>query len=179
MRTMTDSDLIDLYTSFKDDARGWLALHRQHFTQFVAIILAILGASVAAFIKLDQQDGDMPLVLIIGPVLGIPLSVLAIFVCNKFYTRYAEHDAISYKLYRLLERRSNLREDLEIVKGVFWEQEGLLPERWVSRLTDAPSIEKYASDRVRATDASNFFIMLTFAALSVASGLLTLMIAFE
>ncbi len=173
---MTDSEIIALYTSFKDDARGWLALHRQHFTQFVAIILALLGASVAAFVQL-RGARVVPSLLIIGPVLSGMLSVLAIFVCNKFYMRYAEHDAISYKLYRLLERRSKLGEDLETVKDVFPEQKDLFPQRWVSRLRDAPTIHKYAKDRVRATDASNFYIMLTFAGLSVVSILLAVVIA--
>jgi hypothetical protein len=173
---MTDAELVHLYTSFKDDARGWLALHRQHFTQFVVIILGILGACIAAFVQLRSAH-TMTSLLIIGPVVGGMLSVLAIFVCNKFYMRYAEHDAISYKLYRLLERQSGLREDLETVKDVFPDQADLFPQRWTNRLKAAPSIGRYADDRVWATDASNFYIMLTFGGLSVVSVLLAIMIA--
>lgn len=172
---MNDSDLLSLYTSFKDDARGWLSLHRQHFTQFVAIILAVLGATVAAFVQL-RQAGPVLLILILGPILSCSLSVLAIFVCDKFYTRYAEHDAISYKFYCLLEINSGLKEDLQAVKDVYQGQEHVFPARWISRLKGAESVDDYAKSRLRASDASNLFIMLTFAGLVGASVILALAI---
>lgn len=175
MSGLNASELVALYTSFKDDARGWLALHRQHFTQFVAIILAVLGASVAAFVQL-RSEGMILLILLIGPLLSALLSVLAIFVCDKFYYRYAEHDAISYKLYCLLENRSDLKKDLEAVKQIYAEEKELFPLRWVSRLQNARTIEEYAISRLRAPDASNRFIMLTFAGLVGVSGILTVLI---
>jgi hypothetical protein len=172
---MNDSDLLSLYTSFKDDARGWLSLHRQHFTQFVVIILGVLGATIAAFVQL-RQEGVVLLILIIGPLLSSSLSVLAIFVCDKFYTRYAEHDAISYKFYCLLEIRSGLKEDLQAVKDVYRGQDDVFPVRWVGRLREAGSVDEYAKGRLRAHDASNRCIMFTFAKLVAASAILTLVI---
>jgi len=82
MAHLTNSELVDLYTSFKDDARGWLALHRQHFTQFVAIILGVLGVSVTAFITLINRE-HVILIVVIGPTLSILLSFFAISVCSK------------------------------------------------------------------------------------------------
>lgn len=167
MAKLDNSELIDLYTSFKDDARGWLALHRQHFTQFVAIILAVLGVSVTAFIKLINEE-DVLFIVIIGPFLSILLSIFAIFVCNKFYKRYCEHDAISYKLFRLLESRSELKMELESVNQLLPEDD-LFPQRWIKRLDNAIPVGDYAKKHVRTREASNFFIMCTFSGLIVIS----------
>jgi len=172
---MEDSEILSLYTSFKDDARGWLTLHRQHFTQFVAIILAVLGATVAAFVKLFQQ-GEVLLILIIGPILSGSLSVFAIRVCNKFYKRYAEHDAIGYKFYRLLEIHSDLKKDLQSVKEVYPGQKGVFPDRQAGRLSEANSVDEYATNRLFARDASNRFIVFTFGGLVCLSAILAVLI---
>ncbi len=73
MAHLSNSELLTLYMSFKEDSRGWLALHRQHFTQFVAIILTVLGAVVAAFIKLKGDNGGEQVlpILVIGPILTV------------------------------------------------------------------------------------------------------------
>ena len=160
MAHLTNSELVDLYTSFKDDARGWLALHRQHFTQFVAIILGVLGVSVTAFITLINRE-HVILIVVIGPALSILLSFFAISVCSKFYRRYCEHDAISYKLFRLLESRSELKMELEAVNQLH-SKDDLFPQRWIKRLDNAIPVGDYADEHVRARDASNFFIMRTF-----------------
>lgn len=160
MANLNNTELVALYTSFKDDARGWLSLHRQHFTQFVAIILAVLGVSVTAFIKLINE-GYVLLIVIIGPVLSIVLSIFAIFVCNKFYKRYCEHDAISYKLFRLLESHSKLKMELEAANQLHPGVD-LFPQRWIKRLDNAISVDDYANKHVRTRQASNFFIMCTF-----------------
>lgn len=167
MDNLKEPELVALYTSFKDDARGWLALHRQHFTQFVAIILAILGASITAFIKLIDEDNELWIV-IIGPILSIPLSFFAMFVCNKFYRRYSEHDAISFKLFRLLESRTGLNKELKAINQLFAEDD-LFPERWLKRLDNAIPIDRYADEHVRTYKASNFFIKCTFWGLIAAS----------
>jgi len=173
--TMNDSDLLTLYTSFKDDARGWLALHRQHFTQFVAIILAVLAATVAALVKL-RGEGSVLITLTIGPALSAYMSVMAIFVCDKFYKRYAEHDAISYKFYRLIETNSGLKEDLDSVAHVYPNQKQIFPDRWDSRLNRTGSVDEYATSRLRASDASNLFIVRTFKGLIGVSIILMLVI---
>jgi hypothetical protein len=172
---MDNNEWVTLYTSFKDDSRGWLTLHRQHFTQFVAIILAVLGATAVAYIKLSCE-GKTFQIIALGPALCIPLSVLAILACNKFYKRYAEHDAISFKLFHLLESREDIKKDLDSVKHIFPKNDYLFPKRWVKRLNDAETIDKYAKSRVFAPDASNFYIMLTFTALIIVSGILAIFI---
>lgn len=178
MAGLSNSELLTLYMSFKEDARGWLALHRQHFTQFVAIILAVLGAVVAAFIKLKGDNGGEQVlsILVIGPVLTIFLSILAILVCNKFYKRYCEHDAIGYKLYRLLESRCDMKTALKAVDYVYSEADDLFPERLTGRLDDAKTVDQYAKKHVRSPKASNFYIMLTFAGLIVISVVLVIVI---
>lgn len=175
---MNDSDILSLYTSFKDDARGWLSLHRQHFTQFVAINLAVLTATVAALVQF-REAGKVPPILLIGPLLSSALSMLAILVCDKFYKRYAEHDAISYKFYCLLETHSGLKEDLQTVKHIYPEQEGVFPMRWICRLKGAGSVNEYAKSRLHASDASNRFIKLTFIFLVTLSAILALVIVSE
>ena len=115
-------------------------------------------------------------IIALGSALCIPLSILAILVCNKFYKRYAEHDAISFKLFRLLESREDFKKDLDGVNHIFPKSADLFPQRWVKRLNDAEKIDKYAKSRVFAPDASNFYIMLTFAALIIVSGILTILI---
>lgn len=181
MAQLSNSELLTLYVSFKEDARGWLALHRQHFTQFVAIVLAVLGAAVAAYIKLKGDNGgeQVPCILVIGPILTIFLSILAVLVCNKFYKRYCEHDAIGYKLYRLIESRSDMKTDLKTVDYVYPEADDLFPERWTDRLNDAKTVDQYAKKHVCSPKASNFCIMLTFAGLIAISVVVMIVIISE
>lgn len=159
-----DEYIGSIYTSFKDDARGWLALHRQHFTQFVTIILAILAASMTALYNLS---GEGPLLLLVafGPGLNIVLSVLAIRVCDKFYLRYWEHETASYKLYGLMNERHNIDSRIEAGKQIFRGDHHLFPQRWLDRVAEYETCDEFVKARLTAPDSSNRFIHITFWAL--------------
>ena len=52
---MEDDAIVQLYVSFKEDSKSFLSLHRQHFTQFTTIILAVLAASIGASYQFKQE----------------------------------------------------------------------------------------------------------------------------
>ena len=161
MAEENQSDLIALYISFKDDARGWLTLHRQHVTQFIALILAVLGATIAAYVRfLTGEPPVVPRVLVLGPLVGVFLSILAVFVCNKFYKRYAEHDAVSISILRMLSP------DLGVYE--------IIPKRWRQRFRDDMTPDEYAKWKIRnpRSGSSNLLIVCTFIVLVIVSAFL-------
>ncbi|MBA7680980.1 hypothetical protein ES703_89306 [subsurface metagenome] len=160
---MADEDIIKLYISFKEVARGWLSLHRQHFTQFVAIILAVLAASSTAFFYLKGESWLL-LIVVLGPALNIWLSVLAIKVCDKFYLRYVEHDAVSAKLYFILEESKEINSRVEATKEILPGDSHLFAQRWLERIKDenCGTSGEFAERRLHARDSSNRFIRITF-----------------
>lgn len=158
---MAEQAVDGLYTSFKDDARGWLSLYRQHFSQFVTIILAILAVSVTALHNL--RDQTLLLVLVaLGPTLNVVLGVLAIRVCRKYYLRYWEHEAVSYKLFDLMDKDHQINKRLAEGKGLFPQDQHLFPGRWIKRASKYATAEEFAAARVTAPGSSNYYIRITF-----------------
>ncbi len=170
---MADESIESIYTSFKDDARGWLSLHRQHFTQFVTIILAILAASLTALYNL-REEAWLLLLVALGPICSIVLSRLAIRVCDKFYLRYWEHETSSYKLYDLMNEQYKIDARIAARKEIFSGDLYLFPNRWVNRISKSgfQTSDDFAKSRLTARDGSNWFIHITFWTLIVVSSVL-------
>ena len=165
---MTEEYIDSLYTSFKDDARGWLSLHRQHFTQFVTIILAILAASLTALYNL-RSEGWLLLLVALGPLLTIVLSILAMHVCDKFYLRYWEHETTSYKLYDIMNKCHNIDSQIEAGKNIFPSDQHLFSQRWLDRIEGHETSDNFIKSRLIVPDSSNKFIHITFWALIITS----------
>lgn len=158
---MADYSIESLYASFKDDARGWLGLHRQHFTQFVSIILAVLTASLAALYHL-RNEALLLLLVSLGPALNIILCVLAVRVCDKFYLRYWEHETVSYKLFGLMEDAHKISARIQERKGIFPADSHLFPRRWLDRVAEYDTSKSFTESRLTARNSSNWYIRITF-----------------
>jgi len=166
---MTDDEILTLYTSFKEDSRGWLSLYRQHFTQFVTIILAVLAASLTA---LHNFAGDKTVLRLVslGPWFNVVLAIVGMRVCWKYYLRYWEHEIASYKLFDALEMAGELNRRIAN-KSLCPEDTHLFPSRWRERTSAAeyPDSRRLANARVRSMQSSNFGIMVTLALLAAIS----------
>ena len=105
---MTDPNekdgIITLYICFQERTQGWMNLHRQHFTQFITIITAVLAISLGASYQF-MNEGWLPLIVALGPLLNIVLSCTAIDVCDRFYKRFLESMTIANKLYFEIDKK--------------------------------------------------------------------------
>jgi len=163
---MGNDTIIRLYISFKDDSKGFLNLHRQHFTQFVTIILAVLAASIGATYQF-RKEGWLILAVAFGPFLNVALSVLAIAVCNRFYKRFLEHEAVGDKLYYLLDETNKIDSKVGKNKNIHPNDSHLFPDRWVNDLKKYRTTAEFVKDRVNR--GSNRFIQITFVLLIIAN----------
>jgi hypothetical protein len=178
-----DKDILHFYTSFKDDSRGWLGLYRQHFTQFVTILVAVLAISLTALHNLRDEVLLLCLVAL-GPMCNILLARRAMHSCNKYYLRYWEHEATSYKLYNILKCSKEINKRIEEDESMFPDDKHLFPARWLSRVTeniDETSDEKkyrttdrFVEARVKAKDSSNRSVRYTFILLIAVSAIVAL-----
>jgi hypothetical protein len=50
---MDDQTALELYTLFRQENATWLSSHREHSQQFLTLIAAILGVSIAAVVQLN------------------------------------------------------------------------------------------------------------------------------
>lgn len=162
---MKSDELVNLYTSFKDDSKGWLGLHHQHFTQFVTIISAVLAVSVAA-ISQFQNNGWLLLLTIIGPIFNLILCFTATKVCDRFYERFLEHEAVAMKLFVLSGLSQSMpKEGKKQEIRLFPESTNLLPERWVDAMSSYNTIESFVKDYLKK--GSNQLIRRTFRTLAI------------
>jgi len=163
---MENDTIIQLYVSFKDDSKGFLNLHRQHFTQFVTIILAVLAASIGATYQF-RKEGWLILAVAFGPFLNVALSVVAIALCNRFYKRFLEHEAVGDKLYCLLDETNKIDSKVDKNKNILPGDSHLFPDRWVNDLKQYQTTTEFVKDRVNK--GSNKFIQITFFLLIIAN----------
>lgn len=162
---MKSDELISVYISFKDDSKGWLGLHHQHFTQFVSIILAVLAASIAAIAQF-QNNRWLLLLIVIAPVFNTILSFTAIKVCDRFYQRFLEHDATAMKLFLLSGLSQSLQKEIDKQQlSLFPKSTHVLPERWVNSMSGYDTVESFVKDYMNK--GSNQLIRRTFRFLAI------------
>jgi hypothetical protein len=162
---MKSDEIVSIYTSFKDDSKGWLGLHHQHFTQFVTIISAVLAVSIAA-ISQFQNNGWLLLFVVIGPIFNIILCFTATKVCDRFYQRFLEHETVAMKLFLLSGLSQSFSKEVE-KRGIelFPESTHLFPERWVNAMSGYGTVEKFVQDYLNK--GSNRLIRRTFRTLAI------------
>ena len=153
---MDDRDILQLYLNFKDDWKGWLDLHHKHFAQFVALILAVLAATLAATYRFLNNPGLL-LSIAIGPFINVGLSVIGIKLCNRFYQRFLEHEAISNNFFRLFRKVSEEQGKKPLA---FPESDKLFPKRWLHAQKESNSIETFV--RSQKYRGSNRWIVVSF-----------------
>ena len=165
---MEKNEIITLYISFKDDSKGWLNLHRQHFTQFVTIILAVLAVSIGAFYQF-RNEGWLLLLISFGFFFNAWISCVAIKVCDRFYQRFLEHETIADKLYFLLDKVYKIDPQIKANVNIFQGDSHLFPKRWLDSIKNykTKTSDKFVKDKMK--EGSNRFIRCTFKTLAIAN----------
>ena len=118
-----------------------MVLHRQHFTQFVTIILAIFGIGIGIYYKF-QNEAELLLIASICLFFNSFLSFVAIKVCNRFYRRFLESVTIANKLYFILNECFNIDSKAKECKEMLSEDCRLFPNRWINALKKSNKSDK-------------------------------------
>ena len=177
---MDNQRAFELYTLFRQENTTWLSSHREHSQQFLTLIAAILGVSIAAFVQLSTTPdlvNNNPWVLgliSVGPLVNILLCINAIRMCDRSYQAYLECISIQAKLERkigLIGKRSTSAKDKVFE---FPEDENIVPERWIQTRdfrTSKEFVERYMNR------GANLLVRITFGILAVTNGVLFLVLA--
>jgi hypothetical protein len=92
---------IELYKIFKGESTESFRFHQQVLQRYVAFTVAILGASIAGFYKM-QGYGPLGCVLLIGPLINIGVCVLGRATCKSFYEAALKDISIIRKIEYIL-----------------------------------------------------------------------------
>ncbi len=172
--------LIRLYINFQQETHGWLNLHRQHFTQFVTIILAFLTAFLGIFYHFQSQSQITCLLKLALASLfsfNVMLSIVGIKVCDRFYQRFLESITIANKLYLLL--KNGIGDiDLKIKNNedIYKNDSHLFPNRWINATKNYEKTDKLNSKNRKEQKGfvedhmwkgSNRYIRITFIILGI------------
>jgi hypothetical protein len=116
---MDKTNALELYKAFRQENSTWLSSHREHSQQFITLIVAILGASIASAVQLATNPNLLPSSLpskslLVAPfeypmlsailLISICLFIntlfcwIAISLCNRSYQAYLECLTIQAKL---------------------------------------------------------------------------------
>ena len=174
---MDNQRAFELYTLFRQENATWLSNHREHSQQFLTLVAAILGVSIAAVVQLSTipnlfRDNIWVLGLIsLGPFVNVPLCINAIRMCDRAYQAYLECISIQAKLERrigLIGKRSTSAKD-SIFE--FPDDKNIIPDRWIQTRdfrTSKEFVEKYMNK------GANLSVRITFGILALTNGVLFL-----
>lgn len=171
---MKESDILQLYISFKNDSTLWLGLHHKHFSQFVALVLAIMTATLAVTYKFL---GNTPVLysITVGPIINVVLSIVGIKICDRFYQRFLEHEAISnrfFSLYRsIVESGGSESTGPTLPSG-----SELFPSRYIDAQGNTESIDTFV--KCRKGKGSNLWIHICFGILACLNVIVLVFILF-
>jgi hypothetical protein len=172
---MDKKTALELYTLFRQENSLWLGSHREHSQQYFTLVIAILGASIAAISKFVDLHPFLMVIVIIGPLINLQLCKIAITMCDRSYQVYLECISIQSKLEPII----GLTETREISSGEqpipqFPKDEHILPARWLKsrHFASAEVFVKQGMDL-----GTNKIIRQTFTVLAFTNGLIAIGIA--
>ena len=177
---MDDQTALKLYTLFRQENATWLSSHREHSQQFLTLIAAILGVSIAAVVQLNTisdwvSNNTWSLGLIsIGPFVNILLCINAIRMCDRAYQAYLECVSIQAKL----EKRIGLIDErLTLTKGKileFPDDKNIIPGRWI-QTRNFRTAKEFVDKNMNK--GSNLLVRITFVILALTNGILFLVLS--
>ena len=170
----------ELYRLFRQENATWLSSHREHSQQFLTLVSAILGVSIAALVQLSTMpnlisDNIWMLGLIsLGPFVNVLLCINAIRMCDRAYQAYLECISIQAKLERkigLIGKRSTSAKD-----GVleFPDDKNFIPDRWI-QTRDFRTSKEFVGRYMNK--GANLSVRITFGILALTNGVLFLVLS--
>lgn len=172
---MDKKTALELYTVFRQENSLWLANYREHSQQYFTLVIAILGASIAAISQAVKLHPLLMITIIIGPLINLLLCRIAITMCDRSYQLYLEGISIQAKLEPIIgltETRDTVSNNQPIVQ--FSKDEHFLPERWLKSRHFA-SAEIFVKHGMNL--GANKIIRQTFGVLAFTNGLVAIGIA--
>jgi hypothetical protein len=166
---MDKKTALELYTLFRQENSLWLGNHREHSQQYFTLVIAILGASIAAISQFMTLHPLLIFIIVIGPLINLLLCRIAITMCDRSYQAYLECISIQAKLepvIGLTETRDLSATDKPILQ--FAKDEHYLPERWLKTRHFA-SAETFVKQGMNL--GANKIIRQTFKVLAFTNGL--------
>jgi hypothetical protein len=172
---MDKNTALELYTLFRQENSLWLGSHREHSQLYFTLVIAILGASIAAISQFISLHPILMAITIIGPIINLFLCQIAITMCDRSYQVYLECISIQSKLEPIIgltETREQPTENQALLQ--FSKDEYYLPERWLNsrRFATAEQFVKQGMDL-----GANKIIRQTFRILALTNGLVAIGIA--
>lgn len=173
---MDANTALELYKLASRDSVSWLNLHAQHSRGYFFLIITLFGASLGG--SYHFPVGSWPTIaLLLGPILGALLSVVAIRTCDRFYRRFLESITIQAKLERMIgltkERSLDVDDDASIA---FRYDTHYVPRRWLQARSKYGTSAHFVQAHIRA--GVNNLLHWTFGFLIVANVLLFLSLLF-
>ena len=172
---MDKKTALELYTLFRQENSLWLGSHREHSQQYFTLVIAILGASIAAVSQFNSFHPLLITIIIAGPLINIQLCRIAITMCDRSYQVYLECISIQSKLEPIIgltETRDLSPKDDPILQ--FSKDEHFLPERWLKSRHFA-SAETFVKQGMNL--GANKVIRQTFKVLIFMNGMVAIGIA--
>lgn len=164
---------IDLYSTYKTKLVASINLHRQHAQHYLAFIAAILVATIAGTIKINELGG-YAILLVAGPILNILLCILAVKMCDRFYEGFLEDVTVTAKL----EHEIGLSTESNIKDGHVFPQDSIfVPERWLTDMKPYASSTDFINTKMKS--GSNRINRITFLLLGITNVLLAIFLYLE
>ncbi len=128
---MDSKTAFELYAIFRQENSSWLAAHREHSQQYLTLIAAILGVSIAAISQFEKWNPLLIFIIMIGPLFNWRLCKVAITMCNRSYQAYLEGLSIQSKLEQTIGLTGPRTLPLENQIAQFPQDAYYLPQRWL------------------------------------------------
>lgn len=163
---MNDKRALELYRLAREDEISWLNLYRQYSQQYFALVAALFGVSLGAIYHFRNEPW-FSIAIIVGPILGALLSIIAVKTCDRFYQRFLESVTIQAKLEPLVgvtEKRSISADSPQLTP--FPDDVHYIPERWFESRS-----QRTAADfvQVNKRKGSNKYVVWSFRVLLMAN----------
>jgi hypothetical protein len=166
---MDPAQALELYklTAAEFDVR--LRLHNETLTRHLQFTAALLTATFVGIPALERL-GVSPQWLLIGPIINVLICYLCIRTLDRHYRGCLERTTVIAKLQELLKLRVSRTEpgaDPDIVAAidaVFWEDEYLIPLRWVKGSegfsSDEAFVQHYLQQGVNQRAKQTFGVLI-------------------
>lgn len=166
---MPDTDYHRLLESAITEEHYFLNAHQERVQFYSSLISTVLGATIAG--GMTAKESSHYCMLLVGPVLVVALSVIAVGGTSRIYQRFLEAVAMKAKLEQLL----NLHLSIDAVGQAYWQGEPILTQRHMAARTkheDSFSFISANMNKGYQRHTRNLFILFAFVGIILAGALI-------